>query len=566
MCGGSERNVKVSVGEERPSTRDAPPTGEFGNVYFRFTVLFALLVIAVASLPVWTALAFGGKMGMRVSAVALGVVSLFWISVAVNALRNLGKMEYVPRSTLQGVATARQRKFRHVVIVPCYKDPLDILLKCIGSLTLQDDPASLLVVLAMEARAPQAQEKVQTVKAVFGKQLDILISMHTLEPQVEIAGGCSNKNHALRHVYDHLHQEVPELAGLSVTLTTCDTDSLFHPEYFKTLEASYNAENPDPQQGVKMVVWQPPLFYNWELDERPFFNRITALTRSMMMLGGLISMNLNPMSIFSYPLELGLRAGFINPRYGVDDIIFKVRCMCATNSTVPVRLLPVPVISGPTIGTTFCEEVLEWGRQLRRWIIGASESFHYFVIHWRGRPLVAAVWWFFVFFTYYAVLLCAAGILSVLASLLPLAYPSIPAASDWAHDIDALAAAAPLIAVWVQYACFAAAFYIDYRATVMLGVKERVHPIRNLIHWIVSPLSLLAYSVIAFVSIVRFVFNGKAMARHDMAAKEGFSASPVPSPTAAPRAAVDVPLLQGDVEGWGGLPDAWAFGSFERAV
>ena len=93
-------------------------------------------------------------------------------------------------------------------------------------------------------------------------------------------------------------------------------------------------------------IRQPPLFYNWDLDERPFFNRITGLMRSMMMLGGLISFNLNPMSIFSYPIELGLSAGFINPRYGVDDIIAKVRWMCSTNSAVPVLLLPVPVISG----------------------------------------------------------------------------------------------------------------------------------------------------------------------------------------------------------------------------
>ena len=55
------------------------------------------------------------------------------------------------------------------------------------------------------------------------------------------------------------------------------------------------------------------------LDQRPFFNRITGIMRSLMMLGGLISFNLNPMSVFSYPLELGLMSGFINPRYSVDD-------------------------------------------------------------------------------------------------------------------------------------------------------------------------------------------------------------------------------------------------------
>jgi hypothetical protein len=85
----------------------------------------------------------------------------------------------------------------------------------------------------------------------------------------------------------------------------------------------------------------------------------------------LISYNLNSMSIFSYPLELGLAAGFINPRYGVDDIIAKARWMCDTDSSVPVKLLPVPVISGPTIGTTLWLELEEWARQNRRWIVGS---------------------------------------------------------------------------------------------------------------------------------------------------------------------------------------------------
>ena len=117
------------------------------------------------------------------------------------------------------------------------------------------------------------------------------------------------------------------------------------------------------------------------------------------MLGGLISFNLNPMSIFSYPMELGFQAGFINPRcvagrvagwaptlspspdgrhsgrnrpplhglarpspfhcpqghshgrYGVDDIIAKVRWMCDVRARVPVVMLPVGVVSGPTIGS-----------------------------------------------------------------------------------------------------------------------------------------------------------------------------------------------------------------------
>ena len=36
------------------------------------------------------------------------------------------------------------------------------------------------------------------------------------------------------------------------------------------------------------------------------------------------------MSVFSYPLELGQMAGFINPRYSVDDArqAFRRCCLC----------------------------------------------------------------------------------------------------------------------------------------------------------------------------------------------------------------------------------------------
>ena len=55
----------------------------------------------------------------------------------------------------------------------------------------------------------------------------------------------------------------------------------------------------------------------------------------------------------------------------------QVRWMCTTDSAVAVKLLRIPVISGPTIGVSFFNEAEEWGRQIRRWIVGTrsrSES------------------------------------------------------------------------------------------------------------------------------------------------------------------------------------------------
>lgn len=278
-----------------------------------------------------------------------------------------------------------------------------------------------------------------------------------------------------------------------------------------------------------MCVWQPPLFYNWDLDQRPFFNRITGLMRMMMMLGGLISFNLNPMSIFSYPLELGLKSGFINPRYGVDDIIAKVRWMCSTNQQVPVLLLPVPAISGPTIGTTFWLEIEEWARQIRRWIVGSSESFHYFVIHWRGEPLFSGIWWFIMFFMYYAVLLCSAGLFTVLAGIpLPwVTYQSIDLGGGYSFSLKNIG----LLALGLQYIAFGVAFILDRFAIRMMTIKEEISIFRNILHWLSAPFVLLVYSCIAFWAIIKFVFVGKGMAKHDMAAKDGLGANTIATNT-----------------------------------
>ena len=270
-----------------------------------------------------------------------------------------------------------------------------------------------------------------------------------------------------------------------------------------------------------MVVWQPGLFYNWHLDRRPVFTRVTGVVRAMLMLGGLIPFGLNPMSIFSYPLELGLATGFTNPRYSVEDIIFQVRALCQTRAAVPIKLLPVPVISGPTIGVSYLDDLYEWQLQLRRWAIGSAEAAHYFAIHWRGAPLFAGLRWLTCFLGYYAVLLCCAAPLTITAAL-PLPWSHFPSIEvgpfRFSLQYGGLAALA------LQYVAFTAAFVMDRRAVKLLTVDDKIHPIRNLLHLLLSPVVMLAYGVVACYAVMRFVVKGKSDAGHVMAAKVGFAA------------------------------------------
>jgi molecular chaperone GrpE (heat shock protein) len=522
----TDDELGFSTNTSAPLLADHPlaDTGKFGNPYLRWTIFYAVLIFLIATFPFWMSIIIPQYI-IIINCVVLLIFCLVWFSIGFNALNNLFRLGKVPLPTLDALQTSKQRKFTHVVIVPCYLDPIEILFDALGSLLMQSNKETLLVVVAFEAKTPDLLLKEKAVHEAFAKRFKhFIIAVHTVDRANEIAGGCSNKNYALREAYKYIQKhEQPHFHKHAVTLTTCDTDSLFHPNYFSVLEMVYNNKNPVLHAKPANVVWQSPLFYNWDLDERPFFNRVTCLMRTMMMLGGLISFNLNPMSIFSYPLELGLTVGFINPRYGVDDIIAKVRWMCYTNERVPIELLPIPSISGPTIGKTIVQEYDEWSRQIRRWIIGSSESFHYFVIHFKGQPLFQGIFWFLMFFCYYAVLLCCAGIYSVLATL---PYPwvmkhDIRIQTGNGHSISVMGYLGVAFLLF-QYFIFFIAFFIDFYGKKILTIEEpSLYWYKNLFHWLTAPIVLLWYSVIAFCSIVSFIWKGKKMARHDMAAKEG---------------------------------------------
>lgn len=175
-------------------------------------------------------------------------------------------------------------------------------------------------------------------------------------------------------------------------MTTGDCDTIFGDRYFDALEEDYWKIQEFQRN---RTVWQSPLFYCINLDQSPFFVRITGLLRSFFMMGFLIPWNINTMSVFSLTLKLFEDGGYTHPGYQMDDIIALIRWTCAIKQKCIIRAIPVATLSGPTSGKTYMEEFYEWARQIRRWTIGAAEVFHYFVIKSPGLPKTVAVTWAF---------------------------------------------------------------------------------------------------------------------------------------------------------------------------
>ena len=72
-------------------------------------------------------------------------------------------------------------------------------------------------------------------------------------------------------------------------------------------------------------LYQSPLLYNWRLDEASVVTRVTGIMRAALMMGALIPLNINTMSIFSFSGKLCKQGNYIHPGYQMDDIIALIR-------------------------------------------------------------------------------------------------------------------------------------------------------------------------------------------------------------------------------------------------
>ena len=326
----------------------------------------------------------------------------------------------------------------------------------------------------------------------------------------EIPGKCSNNNFALRESENILHADGYDTDNILVT--TCDADNKFHPRYLVMLGDKFSS-TPDPHS----ALYQSPLLYNWGLDEASAVTRVTGIVRASLMMGALIPFNINTMSVFSFSGKLMKQGKFVHPNYKMDDIICLIRFMGITKQRLRVICVPVFNLSGPTSGRVIEDEIVEWARQARRWTIGAGEVFHYFVVKSPGIPWLTSVGWGTCFLFYYCILLCGSSLYSFIFGISSLLLPS-PSDNPLSPYMSLLSLSL-LLLTYLTYAIF---FFIDWKAPLLLDPKpvERICFLRNIYHFLVSPLVLLAYSLVELYALHELLFLGREVCKHGASKKQ----------------------------------------------
>ncbi|EFO89649.1 hypothetical protein CRE_07270 [Caenorhabditis remanei] len=509
------------------------------NAYFRWNLLFTFLIFLFISSAIWIpCIPAVNDFALEIVTIISIILHCLWIIAIINALRYTWRLRRFASHEirLDLIKNEAGIKMKHLVGLCVYKEPLDLLMDTIDSIASQPNAKDKITCLVgMEGGTPDKEEKKRILDDKYGPKFErFIVTFHPRGLPGDIPGKCSNFNYAARTAVKILRADknypLEEYDNnVELIVTTGDCDSVFGDRYFDALEEDYWKLSAKQRS---YTVWQSPLFYCINLDQSPFFVRVTGLLRAFFMMGYLIPWNINTMSIFSLTLKLFEEGEYTHPGYQMDDIIALIRWSLAVRRKCVIRAIPVATLSGPTSGKNYIDEWYEWARQIRRWTIGAAEVFHYFAIKFFRLPVSVSFSFAAKFVFYYGFLLCIASVYTIIA---PLVTPAMLNAVD--HGVHGLVIPNNkcfMIIMFgflgLQYIWFFIVFLVNYLCQPVFPrqTKDKTGIIRNIFHWLMTWPTLVMYCCVELVAFLEVTVRGKSVCSHNASKKDNLVA-PVPS-------------------------------------
>ncbi len=286
---------------------------------------------------------------------------------------------------LIGSATDDTDWVRHVVLLPNYKEPFEILARTLHGLAVQEGARErLFVVLAMEETEPGALQKARRLRRMFQDRFaDVLITLHPAGLPGEVAGKGANQSWAARRV----KEELVDRRGIPLdhlTLTSCDADSVLHPYYFVALTRLFVADS-----GRHRRFWQAPLRTDLNIWQVPAVVRLITYFANAVHISELANpLRLNfPFSTFSLSFKLADEAGYWDSAVIADDWHMFLRCAFAVGGQVSLQPIFLPTSANAVYGETLWRSLANSYQQRLRHAWGVQDA-GYIIRQWQRLPQV----------------------------------------------------------------------------------------------------------------------------------------------------------------------------------
>ena len=137
-----------------------------------------------------------------------------------------------------------------------------------------------------------------------------------------------------------------------------------------------------------------------------------------------------------------------------------------------------------------------------------------------GIPLWTSITWGAKFTTYYCILLCGSSLFSIelMVAMVVINYQNLEVSAIFTYLSPSFLA--------VTYLTMTAYFFLDWRAPKLLDPPplEKISWLRNSFHFLVSPLVIVAYSLVELYALHELLLFGKSVCKHGASKKQGLSA------------------------------------------
>ena len=283
----------------------------------------------------------------------------------------------------------------HLIILPMYKEPYEIVKESFESLTKTNYPKDkFIVILATEEKGGEpGQETARKIQQEFGaKFFKFLITTHPANILGEFPGKGSNQTWAAKEI-KRLIIDPLKIPYENILTSVFDIDTQVLPNYFSRLTYVFlTCENPQRSS------FQPIPFFTNNIFQTPALGRVIAFSCTFwQMMQQSRPERLTTFSSHSMPFKALVEIGFWNTDIVSEDSRIFWQCYLHYNADWRVVPLFYPVSMDANVSPHFWQTMLNLYKQQRRWGWGC-ENIPYMLEGFRKNkniPFRKKIYWAF---------------------------------------------------------------------------------------------------------------------------------------------------------------------------
>ena len=266
----------------------------------------------------------------------------------------------------------------HMVILPFYKEPFEVIDATIKSLSeVNYDKKNLIIVLAAEEKAgKEAQDIASAVKEKYAHEFaNFMVTTHPADVPGEMAGKGSNVTYAI----EEARTKILDPHGIRynhVLVSNFDADTVLYPDYFNCLIWHFmTCERP-----LKSSFQPIPIFNNNVWEAGPI-SRVVAMSSTFWeMIQQERPERMATFSSHSVSFKALYEIGYWQSNMVSEDSRIYWNLMIANDGEYDVIPLSYPVSMDANVAPTFWGTVRNIYKQHRRWTYGV-ENLVYIIYH-----------------------------------------------------------------------------------------------------------------------------------------------------------------------------------------